>query len=79
MLLVEDERSGGDAVGGEGGGGARRGVGHDEGKVVAAALLESGFGRAKAEAARENELVGVGQFSEGFQSNFILHGSGNRE
>jgi hypothetical protein len=42
---------GDDAVGGEGGGGAGRRIGHDEGKVGAAALLEAGLGGAKAEAA----------------------------
>ena len=51
-----------DAVGGEGGGGAGRCVGHDEGEVGAAALLEPGFGGAKAEAARNEELGDVGHW-----------------
>ena len=77
MFLVHDQRSGGDAVGGEGGGGAGGRVGHDKGKIGAAALLEPRYGRAKAEAARENELRGAGDFSEGFQSlSFYRAGKG---
>ena len=59
MGLVDNERRGGDAVGGEGGGGACRLIGDDEGKVGAAALLEASFGGAKAEAAGDEELGGV--------------------
>jgi hypothetical protein len=50
MLLVHNQRRGGDAVGGESGGGAGWRIGHDEGKVGAAALLQARFGSAKAEA-----------------------------
>ena len=47
VLLVDNEGRGGDAVGGEGGGGACWHVSHNEGKVGATALLEPGLGGAK--------------------------------
>ena len=68
MGLVNDERGGGDAVGGEDGGGAGRLIGDDEGKVGAAALLEAGFGGAKAEAARNERLGVVGHVGFGHDS-----------
>ena len=55
MLLVHDERRGGDAVGGEGGGGAGRRVGDDEGKVGAAAGFDAGLDGAKAKSAGNDE------------------------
>ena len=56
VFLVHNQRRGGDAVGGEGGGGAGRRVGDDEGKVGAAALFEPGLGCAKTKAARERKF-----------------------
>ena len=65
MLFVHDQRRGDDAVGCEGGGGAGRRIGHDEGKVGAAALLEAGFDSAKAEAAGDEKLGGVRHIGSG--------------
>jgi hypothetical protein len=68
MLLVQDERGGDDAVGGECGGGAGGLIGYDEGEVGAAALFESGSGGAEAEAAGDEELGGLRHILNGDQS-----------
>src|ERR1019366_9470670 len=68
FLLLQDQRRGGDAVGGVGGGGAGRLVGHDEGKVGVAALLEPGLGCTKAEAAGDDGLGCVVHEGHGIQS-----------
>jgi hypothetical protein len=68
VLLVEDQRRGGDAVGSIGCGGADRLVGHDEGKVGVAALLEPRLGCAKAEAAGDDGLGCVAHINHGIQS-----------
>jgi hypothetical protein len=67
MLLVHDQGSGRDAIGGEGGGGAGRPVGHDESKVGAPAGLEACLGGAEAEAERNEKLGNVAHVSEGNQ------------
>jgi hypothetical protein len=56
VFLVDDERRGSDAVGGEGRGGAGRRLGNDQGKVSAAALFETGLGGAEVKAFGEQEL-----------------------
>jgi len=66
MLLVENQRSGDDAVGGKGGGCARRGVGNNKSKVGAAALFDAGLASAKAKAARKGKLGSVRHFCDGF-------------
>jgi hypothetical protein len=56
IFFVDDQRSGCDAVGREGGCRAGRSVSSDNRKVGAAASFETGLGGAKFEAARNEKL-----------------------
>jgi hypothetical protein len=59
MFLVYEQRGGLHAVAGKCGRGTGGGVGHDQGKICAAAGLKARFGGSKAEPSGDHELRNI--------------------